>query len=233
MATIDVAQPIAQPAAAPAVPASGWGNSAPLGLAAFAVTTFMLSMINAKLMPAGITPVVFGVALMFGGLAQLIAGVIQFRTGNTFTGVLFSTFGAFWLSLYAIAEFFLKDIAATPQATALATAHATAVLQGQALGLFLYAFGIFTVWILIASFRTNVFVVLALVGLAATLFVLGAGNYYGNGLTVEMRRLHGPGRGSTGRVHRPVRAVRSHLQARGAPALPAGQALTWPGTTTT
>jgi uncharacterized protein len=185
MATIDVAQPIAQPAAAPAVPASGWGNSAPLGLAAFAVTTFMLSMINAKLMPAGITPVVFGVALMFGGLAQLIAGVIQFRTGNTFTGVLFSTFGAFWLSLYAIAEFFLKDIAATPQATALATAHATAVLQGQALGLFLYAFGIFTVWILIASFRTNVFVVLALVGLAATLFVLGAGNYYGNGLTVE------------------------------------------------
>ena len=178
MTTIDVARPVAQPAATPAVPASGWGNSAPLGLAAFAVTTFMLSMINAKLMPAGITPVVFGVALMFGGLAQLIAGVIQFRTGNTFTGVLFSTFGAFWLSLYAIAEFFLKDVTGP-------TLHATAVLQGQALGLFLYAFGIFTVWILIASFRTNVFVVLALVGLAATLFVLGAGNYYGNGLTVE------------------------------------------------
>ena len=178
MTTIDVARPVAQPAATPAVPASGWGNSAPLGLAAFAVTTFMLSMINAKLMPAGITPVVFGVALMFGGLAQLIAGVIQFRTGNTFTGVLFSTFGAFWLSLYAIAEFFLKDITGP-------TLHATAVLQGQALGLFLYAFGIFTVWILIAAFRTNVFVVLALVGLAATLFVLGAGNYYGNGLTIE------------------------------------------------
>ena len=69
---------------------------------------------------------------MFGGLAQLIAGVIQFRIGNTFTGVLFSSFGAFWLSLYAIAEFFLKDIAAP-------TAAATAVLQGQALGLFLYA----------------------------------------------------------------------------------------------
>ena len=103
----------------PAVPASGWGNSAPLGLAAFAVTTFMLSMINAKLMPAAITPVVFGVALMFGGIAQLIAGVIQFRIGNAFTGVLFSTFGAFWLSLYAIAEFFLKDITATPHYGAL------------------------------------------------------------------------------------------------------------------
>jgi len=178
MTTTNVAQPLARPAAEPAVPASGWGNSAPLGLAAFAVTTFMLSMINAKLMPAAITPVVFGVALMFGGIAQLIAGVIQFRIGNAFTGVLFSTFGAFWLSLYAIAEFFLKDITAP-------TATATAALQGQALGLFLFAFGAFTVWILIASFRTNAFVVLALVGLAATLFVLGVGQYYGKGLAVE------------------------------------------------
>ena len=180
MSTTDaLAQPFAQPAAEPAGQQAGaWGNSAPLGLAAFAVTTFMLSTINAKLMPAGITPVVFGVALMFGGLAQLIAGIIQFRIGNAFTGVLFSTFGAFWLSLYAIAEFFLKDIAGP-------TPLATAVLQGQAIGLFLFGFGAFTVWILLAAFRTNIMVVLALAGLAATLFVLGAGNYNGNGLTVE------------------------------------------------
>ena len=171
MTTADLAQPVAQPTTQSAAPASGWGNSAPLGLAAFAVTTFMLSMINAKLMPAAITPVVFGVALMYGGIAQLIAGVIQFRTGNTFTGVLFSTFGAFWLSLFAIVQFFFKDIPAAQ--------------QGHALGLFLYGFGIFTVWIAAASFRTNVVVVVALAGLAATLFVLGAGNYYGSGLAVE------------------------------------------------
>ena len=180
MSTTDaLAQPYAQPEAKPASQQAGaWGNSAPLGLAAFAVTTFMLSTINAKLMPAPITPVVFGVALMFGGLAQLIAGVIQFRIGNAFTGVLFSTFGAFWLSLYAIAEFFLKDIAGP-------TPLATAALQGQAIGLFLFGFGAFTVWILLAAFRTNVMVVVALAGLAATLFVLGAGNYNGNGLTIE------------------------------------------------
>ena len=160
--TLREAEPAVQ---GPAAVAGGmaWGNSAPLGLAAFAVTTFMLSMINAKLMPAEITPVVFGVALMYGGVAQLIAGVIQFRTGNTFTGVLFSTFGAFWLSLFAIVQFFFKDIPAAQ--------------QGHALGLFLYGFGIFTVWIAAASFRTNVVVVVALAGLAATLFVLGAGNY--------------------------------------------------------
>ena len=99
MTTADLARPLAQPAATPAVPASGWGNSAPLGLAGFAVTTFMLSMINAKLVNIGVEPVVFGVALMFGGIAQLIAGTIQFRLGSTFNGVLFTSFGAFWLSL--------------------------------------------------------------------------------------------------------------------------------------
>jgi uncharacterized protein len=180
MSTTDaLASATAQPEAKPAGQQGGaWGNSAPLGLAAFAVTTFMLSTINAKLMPAPITPVVFGVALMFGGLTQLIAGIIQFRIGNAFTGVLFSTFGAFWLSLYAIAEFFLKDVVG-------ATPLATAALQGQAVGLFLFGFGAFTVWILIAAFRTNIMVVAALAGLAATLFVLGAGNYNGNGLTIE------------------------------------------------
>lgn len=157
------AGPAGQPAVQVPAGGAGWGNSAPLALAAFAVTTFMLSMVNAGLVNAGVTPVVFGVALMFGGLTQLIAGIIQFRTGNTFTGVLFGTFGAFWLSLFAIAEFFLKDV---PPAQA-----------GHALGLFLYAFGIFTVWILVASFRTNVVVVVALADLAATFFVLGAGNY--------------------------------------------------------
>ena len=179
MATIDqtFAHPELEPAGPPAS-ASGWANSAPLGLAAFAVTTFMLSMINAKLMPAAIAPVVFGVALMFGGLAQLIAGVIQFRIGNAYNGLLFTAFGAFWMSLWVIGEFLLKDITGP-------TPLATAALQGQAVGLLLFAFGAFTVWMLLAGLRTNVMVVLALAGLAATFFVLGAGNYNGNGLSIE------------------------------------------------
>jgi succinate-acetate transporter protein len=73
------------------------GNSAPLALLAFAVTTFMLSIVNANAIAAGVQPVVFGVALMFGGLTQPIAGIVQLRTGNTFSGVLFAGFGAFWM----------------------------------------------------------------------------------------------------------------------------------------
>jgi uncharacterized protein len=157
---------VAKPQAA-TVPATAtgvaWGNSAPLALAGFAVTTFMLSMINASLVPVGATAVVFGVALMFGGLVQLIAGVIQLRVGNTFGGMLFCGYGAFWLSLFAIANFFLKDV---PLAQV-----------GHALGLFLYAFGIFTVVMLAASFRTSITVVTTLFLLGVTLFVLGAGNY--------------------------------------------------------
>jgi uncharacterized protein len=140
-----------------------WGNSAPLALFAFAVTTFMLSMVNADWIAKGVEPVVFGVALMFGGLTQLIAGIIQLRVGNTFAGVLFSGFGAFWLSLFAIAQWFLK---AVPPAQV-----------GHALGLFLYGFGIFIVIMFATSLRTNAVVVVALGILVFAIFALAAGNY--------------------------------------------------------
>ncbi len=155
----------APPVAGPAPQATGvaWGNSAPLALAGFATTTFMLSMIYANLVPAATLPVVFGVALMFGGLAQFIAGVIQLRIGNTFGGVLFCGFGAFWLSLFAFAQFFFKDVPLTQ--------------VGHAQGLFLYAFGIFSAIMFLASFRTNIVVVAALLLLTTALFVIGVGDY--------------------------------------------------------
>ena len=163
-------EPPPAPAAPPEVSTpsaiTGWGNSGPLALAAFAVPTFMLSAINVGWVSATTTPVVFAVALMSGGIVQLIAGIIQLRTGNTIAGVLFSMYGALWLSLFAFAQFFASEV---PPAE-----------QGHALGLLLYAFGAFTLWIFVASFRTNVVVVTALVFLAATLFVLAAGKYGGN-----------------------------------------------------
>jgi uncharacterized protein len=165
MASVNQEPVTARPAPAQAAPAaaSGWGNSAPLALAGFAVTTFMLSLINANVVPVGTLPMVFAVAFMFGGLAQLIAGIICLRNGNVFAGVLFGGFGAFWLSLYAYAEFFAKAV--------------PLLQQGRALGLFLYAFGIFATIMFVASFRTSVGTVLALALLVAALFILGAGNY--------------------------------------------------------
>ena len=187
MAIVDIPPPIAarsageeaahngaartEPAAPPSDTTLNWGNSAPLALLAFGVPTFMLSMINAGAISKGVEPVVFGVALMCGGITALIAGIIQFRTGKTFSGVLFCGFGAFWLSLFAIAQWFLKSV---PPAQV-----------GHALGLFLYAFGIFLAVMFAASFRTNVVVVVTLALIGIAVFLLGAGNYGANATLIH------------------------------------------------
>ena len=84
----------------------------PLGLAAFALTTFVLSMFNAGLVSSGGEPIVFGLALAYGGIAQLLAGMWEFRTGNTFGAVAFTSYGAFWLSFWAFVQFFEKSVPA-------------------------------------------------------------------------------------------------------------------------
>ena len=71
-------------------------NPAPLGLAGFGLTTVLLSSINAGLLPAGGEPVVIPLAIAFGGTAQLIAGIMEFRTGNSFGATAFTSYGAFW-----------------------------------------------------------------------------------------------------------------------------------------
>lgn len=134
----------------------------PLGLAAFALTTFVLSMFNANLVSSGGEPIVFGLALAYGGLAQLLAGMWEFRTGNTFGAVAFSSYGAFWLSFWAFVQFFEKSV---PPADA-----------GHAVGLFLIAWGIFTTYMFVASLRTTAAISLVFVLLAATFFLLGIGN---------------------------------------------------------
>jgi uncharacterized protein len=134
----------------------------PLGLAAFALTTFVLSMFNTHLMGAGGEPIVFGLALTYGGLAQLLAGMWEFRTGNTFGAVAFTSFGAFWLSFWAFVQFFEKSV---PAADA-----------GHAVGLFLIAWGIFTTYMFIASLRTTAAIATVFILLAVTFFLLGIGN---------------------------------------------------------
>jgi uncharacterized protein len=133
----------------------------PLGLGAFALTTFILSMYNADLVGAGGKPVVLGVALAYGGIVQLLAGMWEFRTGNTFGAVAFSSFGAFWLSFWALNHFYAKTIPAAD--------------LGHAVGLFLIAWGIFTTYMFVASLRVSVAVMLVFLALAITFFLLGIG----------------------------------------------------------
>ena len=71
-------------------------NPAALGLVGFGLTTVLLSLINAGLLPAGGEPVVFPLALAFGGTAQMIAGIMEYKVGNTFGATAFTAYGAFW-----------------------------------------------------------------------------------------------------------------------------------------
>jgi hypothetical protein len=144
----------------------------PLGLAAFALTTFVLSMFNAGFIGAGGEPVVFGLALAYGGFAQLLAGMWEFRTGNTFGAVAFTSYGAFWLSFWAFVQFYEKSVPAND--------------AGHAVGLFLIAWGIFTAYMFIASLRTTSAIALVFFLLAATFFVLGIGNAGGHANIVKL-----------------------------------------------
>jgi succinate-acetate transporter protein len=152
----------------------GWApaDPGPLGLAAFALTTFVLSMFNAGLVSKAGEPVVLGLALGYGGIAQVLAGMWEFRTGNTFGAVAFTSFGAFWLSFWAFVTFFAGDIPA---------AHV-----GDAVGLYLIAWGIFTTYMFVASLRTTAAIAVVFALLAATFFFLGIGNSGGNESVVEV-----------------------------------------------
>src|SRR6266852_2301132 len=77
--------------------ASTQANPAPLGLAAFALTTFVLSASNAGWFTGGAIAVL-GLAFFYGGLGQILAGAWEFRNGNTFAGAAFSSYGGFWLA---------------------------------------------------------------------------------------------------------------------------------------
>ena len=156
-----------------AAPSAGWtpANPAPLGLAGFAMTTFVLSMINANWVSGTDIPVVLGLALAYGGIAQLLAGMWEFRAGNTFGAVAFSSYGAFWISYFVLVMFNVGS---------LVPAHA-----GHAVGLYLWAWAIFTGYMTIAALRTNGAVLLVFVLLTVTFALLGAGNSGNSASTIH------------------------------------------------
>jgi uncharacterized protein len=157
----------AQETTAPPTPAAmSIADPAPLGLAAFALTTFVLSFFNAGLVSDAGEPVVLGLALAYGGFAQLLAGMWEFRNNNTFGATAFTSYGAFWLSFWAFNQFFADKVPAGS--------------LGDAVGLYLIAWGIFTAYMWIASFRTTAAVSAVFLLLTITYLVLGIGEATGH-----------------------------------------------------
>lgn len=161
----DPAEPSGGEPAGPA-PAPGIGNPTPLGMGAFAMTTFVLSVFNAGLMDIELQTVVIPLALFYGGLAQVLAGMWALRVGNTFGGLAFTSFGAFWLSYAIYAHFFVADLGTGGDA---------------ATSLFLFAWAVFSAYMTVAAVRTTPVVLGVFALLTLTLVLLGAASASGAG----------------------------------------------------
>jgi uncharacterized protein len=140
-------------------------NPGPLGLAGFAMTTWLLSMINAGWFEGGAgMNMVLAVALAFGGTAQMFAGIMEMPRGNTFGTVAFTAYGAFWWS-FSLFVLFLHD-----------------KVPGAFVGWYLFLWGMFTTYMWVATWRKAKALQAIFLVLLITFFLLTAHEWTGTAL---------------------------------------------------
>jgi succinate-acetate transporter protein len=142
-------------------------NPAPLGLMGFGLTTVLLSSINAGLLPAGGEPVVIPLAMAFGGTAQIIAGLMEFKTGNVFGATAFTSYGAFWwwfALLILLGNNHVLDLTAA----------------GSTIGVCLILWGLFTLGLWVSTFRLSRLLFAIFLTLWIAFFLLGGGAVLAN-----------------------------------------------------
>jgi succinate-acetate transporter protein len=164
-----------QPSPTTAAPASGIADPAPLGLAAFALTTFLLSAKNADWMTHATGNAWLAYAFAYGGLAQLLAGMWEFRNRNVFGATAFGTYGSFWIGLFLWVRF-VVDPAVAAAKTPLVLAATVSALNHD-LAWILLAFAIFNTYMLILSAQVNMAVFGVFLTLEITEIILCIGNF--------------------------------------------------------
>lgn len=137
-------------------------NPAPLGLVGFGLTTVVLSLINAGLLPKEALPAVVPLAFAFGGLAQIFTGFMEFRNGNTFGTVAFTSYGLFWWWFAFMHWSVGAGLIPAPSA--------------EGVGITLLMWGVFTLCMWISTFRSNLGVWWVFLTLWITFFLLAAGD---------------------------------------------------------
>ncbi len=146
---------------------SGVADPAPLGLAAFALTTFAFSIVNAGLLGEPAINHFIPLALIYGGLVQLIAGLWEFRNQNTFASTGFCSYGAFWIAL-GILEIFARQLGIEEEQVPLALAWTFT------------AWAIFTLYMWLASWGVNAALGIVFTLLLATFILLAATEFTGS-----------------------------------------------------
>ncbi|EKT55423.1 acetate uptake transporter [Providencia burhodogranariea] len=154
---------------------SSIANPGPLGLLGFGMTTILLNLHNAGFFP--LSSVILSMGIFYGGIAQVIAGLIEYKKGNTFGATAFSSYGMFWLTLVGL--LFLPTMG---------LAEAT---DPTFLGVYLLIWGIFTFFMFLGTFKAN-FVLQFIFGSLTVLFALLAiGNITGNATILTVAGFEG------------------------------------------
>lgn len=138
-------------------------NPAPLGLMGFGMTTVLLNLHNAGLVPMG--SAILGMGLVFGGAAQIIAGILEYKKGNSFGLTAFTAYGAFWISLVALIALphFGVGAPSTP----------------QLMGSYLLVWGLFTLIMFVGTFRATRVHQIIFGSLTILFILLGLGDLLG------------------------------------------------------
>ncbi|MCK5780953.1 MAG: acetate uptake transporter [Flavobacteriales bacterium] len=139
-------------------------NPAPLGLIGFGMTTVLLNIHNAGITSLDTT--VMGMGIFVGGLAQVIAGVLEAKKGNSFGLTAFTSYGFFWMSLVAIWVMPKLGLGEAP--------------SKESMGYYLVFWGVFTFGMAIATLKKNTISKIVFFSLAALFFLLAAGDFTGN-----------------------------------------------------
>ena len=139
-------------------------NPAPLGLLGFGLTTILLNIANAGIIP--LTSMIMGMGIFVGGLAQVIAGIMEWKKNNTFGTTAFTAYGLFWMALVTTWILPKADLAASADPISM--------------GFFLLAWGIFTTLMYIGSLRFTRALQTVFGSLAILFFLLAAADFSGN-----------------------------------------------------
>ncbi len=139
-------------------------NPAPLGLLGFGMTTVLLNLHNAGLFP--LNSMILAMGLAYGGLAQVVAGIMEYRKGNTFGTVAFTSYGLFWWSLVMLLIF--------PQIVLWQTGPSSPIqsTSGTAMAAYFFMWGLFTFVMFFGTLKTNRVLEFVFMSLAILFFML-------------------------------------------------------------
>lgn len=146
--------------------ASVLANPAPLGLMGFGATTVLLNLHNAGIISATSLGMIFAMGIFYGGIAQVIAGIMEFRKGNTFGLTAFTSYGMFWISLVALLQF--KGMGWTADN-----------VDSTSMAFYLGVWGLFTAFMFVATLKKNLGLQVIFGTLTILFFLLAIGDYTG------------------------------------------------------